>query len=512
MKLKWMVYLTSIVTAFAFCVAAQAEVKPHALFGDHMVLQQGKPVHVWGTAGAGEKVTVKLARQSKSTKADENGDWKVALKKMKVGGPHSLTISGENTITYNNVMVGEVWVCSGQSNMQWTVSNSNNPDYEIRMANYPNIRLFSVPRVTAGKPQENVNAEWKECNPSTIAGFSAVAYFFGRELNTRMNVPIGLIHTSWGGTPAEAWTRKQELEHLPIAKPIVDRWNKAISGVPELYEKLEQDYMDWKDRAATAEYNGDPVPSAPNPPRDPRGNPHRSSGLYNAMIAPLVPYSIQGAIWYQGESNASRAYQYRELFPTMIQSWRNAWGQGEFPFYYVQLANWVPGGGNWPELREAQTMTLNLPNTGMAVTTDIGNPHDIHPRNKQDVGKRLALIALARDYGHAIVYSGPMYKSMKKQGEKIVLSFDHLGSGLAVLHDDQLNGFTVAGADREFHPAMATIDGDQVIVSSDAVNDPVAVRYAWKDNPEEANLYNKEGLPASSFRTDEWPGQTIDNR
>lgn len=512
MTLRRTIKLAGVLVALGLCLASvNAEVKPHALFGDHMVLQQGKTIHVWGTADAGEKVTVQLAKQKKSTTADDSGEWKVALKKMAVGGPYSMTISGKNSITYNNVMLGEVWVCSGQSNMQWTVSNSNNPDYEIKMANYPKIRLFSVPRVTAGKPQQNVNAEWQECNPSTIPGFSAVAYFFGRELNTRLNVPIGLIHTSWGGTPAEAWTRQQELEDLPIASKIVEDGKNKLANIPNQLEKLEQDYMDWKDRAATAEYNGDPVPEAPRPPDDFRRHPWRPSGLYNAMIAPLIPYSIQGAIWYQGESNAGRAYQYRELFPTMIQSWRNAWDQGDFPFYFVQLANFKPGGGNWPELREAQTMTLSLPNTGMAVTTDIGDPVDIHPRNKQDVGKRLALVALARDYGHDIVYSGPMYKAMDKKGNSIALSFDHIGSGLVAM-GGELDGFIIAGADKEFHPATAKIEGDAVIVSSDAVSSPVAVRYAWTDNPEEANLFNKEGLPASSFRTDEWPGQTVDNR
>ncbi|MDP8243115.1 MAG: sialate O-acetylesterase [Candidatus Hinthialibacter antarcticus] len=513
MKSRTALQMLSVMFAFAFCLTASyADVKPNALFSDHMVLQQGKTIHVWGTANPGEKVTVQLDRQKKSTKTGDNGEWKVALKKMTVGGPYELTISGDNTITYNNVMLGEVWVCSGQSNMQWTVSNSNNPDYEIKMANYPNIRLFYVPRVSTGEPQKNVNAKWEVCNPSTIPGFSAVAYFFGRELNTRLNVPIGLIHTSWGGTPAEAWTRQQELEDLPIASKIVEDGKNKLANYPNQLEKLEQDYLDWKERAQLAEYKGDPVPEAPRIPDDFRRHPWRPSGLYNAMIAPLIPFGIQGAIWYQGESNAGRAYQYRELFPTMIQSWRNAWDQGDFPFYFVQLANFKPGGGNWPELREAQTMTLSLPNTGMAVTTDIGNPVDIHPRNKQDVGKRLALVALAQDYGHDIVYSGPMYKAMEVKGNSVALSFDHLGSGMVTLGGDTLNGFIIAGSDKEFHPASAKIEGDKVIVSSDAVSSPVAVRYAWTDNPEEANLFNKEGLPASSFRTDEWPGQTVDNR
>ncbi|MBZ0255252.1 sialate O-acetylesterase, partial [bacterium] len=332
MRFQSVLKTLSILFAFGFCLTASyADVNPNHLFSDNMVLQQGKPIHVWGTANPGEKVTVQLDRQKKTAKADDNGEWNVTLKKMKVGGPYELTINGDNSITYKNVMLGEVWVCSGQSNMQWTVSNSNNAEQEISMANYPNIRLFYIPRVTAGKPQIDVDAKWEVCTPKTIPGFSAVAYYFGRELYSQMNVPIGLIHTSWGGTPAESWTRQEELEDLPIASKIVENGKKALADVDDVYEKLEMDYMDWKERAQIAEYNGDPVPEAPRIPNDFRRNPWRPCGLYNAMIAPLVPYSFQGAIWYQGESNAGRAYQYRELFPTMIQSWRNAWDQGDFP-------------------------------------------------------------------------------------------------------------------------------------------------------------------------------------
>lgn len=491
-----------------------SEVVPHALFSDHMVLQQGKSIPVWGWADEGERVTVRLEGQREST-VTRDGTWKVTLDEMPAGGPYTMTIEGENTIEYTNVMIGEVWICSGQSNMQWTIANSANPEEELINARHANIRFFSVPRVTAGTPQDNVNGSWSVCTPRSARNFSAVAYYFGRSLQESLHVPIGLIHTSWGGTPAESWTRMDSLERNPDYKAILDRWQQDMENYPEQLDRLQNRFMDWVDRARAAEAQGDVVPGYPSLPGDPRRSSWRPSGLYNAMIAPLVPYAFQGAIWYQGESNAGRAYQYRSLFPDMIRSWRDSWSDA-FPFLFVQLANFdtqnETGRYSWAELREAQLMTFqSLPHTGMAVTTDIGDPIDIHPRNKQDVGKRLAQSALHVAYDLDVVWSGPIYDSMEVHDDKVKLFFTHIGSGLMSSGHGALQGFEVAGADQEYHPAFAWMDGNQVIVTNPAVKEPVAVRYAWLDNPY-GNLYNNEGLPASPFRTDDWPGVTVDVR
>jgi sialate O-acetylesterase len=435
----------------------------------------------------------------------------------KAGGPYEMTFSGKNKITIKNIMVGEVWVCSGQSNMQWSVKQSANPEQEIADANYPDIRLFTVARKVAEQPQPDCSGNWTLCSPETVPDFSAVGYFFGRELHKELNVPIGLIHTSWGGTPAEAWTRREALEKERDCAPILQRYDDAMANYPQAKKEYEQKLEEWKQVAEKAKAEGEKAPRRPRAPFKP-GHPHSPAGLYNAMIAPLIPFSIQGAIWYQGESNAGRAYQYRKLFPAMIRNWRKDWGQGNFSFLFVQLANFrdvkpEPAESDWAELREAQLMTLSLQNTGMAVIIDIGEAKDIHPKNKQDVGRRLALWALAKNHRKDIVYSGPIYKSksMKVEGNKIILHFDHVGGGLVADGGEPLKGFAVAGADRKFVWANATIDGDTVVVSSDEVSEPVAVRYAWADNPV-CNLYNKEGLPASGFRTDDWPGVTVDKK
>ncbi|KPK45084.1 MAG: hypothetical protein AMJ65_01115, partial [Phycisphaerae bacterium SG8_4] len=382
-------------------------------------------------------------------------------------------------------------------------------------AKYPNIRLFTVTRTVAHKPLDDCEGSWAPCSPETVPDFSAVAYYFGRELHKRLDVPVGLIHTSWGGTPAESWTRIEVLEAGADFQPILTRQAEIIANYPQAYKEYEQKLQEWQKAAEEAKAEGNKPPRRPGAPRGP-DHPHTPAGLYNGMIAPLIPYGIQGAIWYQGESNAGRAYQYQRLFPAMIMNWREDWGQGNFPFLFVQLANFMetkdePGDSSWAELREAQTMTLSLPNTGMATIIDIGEAKDIHPKNKQDVGKRLAFWALAQTYEKDIVYSGPLYKSMKAEGGKIRLSFDHVGGGLVAAGGEQLKGFAVAGADRKFVWADAKIDGDTVVVSSDDVAEPVAVRYAWADNPV-CNLYNKENLPASPFRTDNWPGLTVDAR
>ncbi len=496
-------------------VATSAEVALHPLFSDHMVLQQGQRIPVWGKASPGETVSVAVGSREATTRADGNGDWMVRLRRVKAGGPYEMTVTGDaNTLTVRDVLVGEVWVASGQSNMQWSVRQSANPEEEIANANYPNIRLFHVPRKTADSPAETVETHWVLTTPETIPEFSAVAYYFGRELHERLGVPVGLIHTSWGGTPSEAWTSLGKLEDTPEARPILERWADIIEKYPQALDAFNKRMEEWKQAAEQAKADGERAPAQPRPPLGP-DHQHRPANLYNAMIAPLIPYAIKGAIWYQGESNASRAYQYRTIFPAMIEDWRGQWDQGRFPFLFVQLANFKerntePVESDWAELREAQLMALDLKNTGMAVIIDIGEADDIHPGNKQDVGKRLAYWALANDYRQRVAPSGPLYASSSFHGNKAIVRFEHVHGGL-VAQGGELKGFAIAGEDRNFVWANARITRlNRVEVWSEQVPRPVAVRYGWSDNPE-CNLYNRAGLPASPFRTDDWPGVTIAN-
>ncbi len=632
-----------------------ADIRLPAIINDHMVLQQNQPVNMWGWADPGETVTVSFSGHlSKSAAAvtASDGKWKMKLTVPEAGGPYTLVFEGNNRIEINDVMVGEVWVCSGQSNMEFGIKGVNNAEEEIKSAEkYSMIRQFRPPRHAAAEPQEDCKGQWLICDSENVQHYSAVAFFFARELTDELNVPIGLIHSSWGGTPAQAWTRKEVIDQFPyyveqkkkieqskinpdrfeteLEKKIEQwntqaasmdtgmeenwydpklndsnwktmsipvRWEKVIGqfdgivwfrkkiDIPEslsgkdLYLHLGpvddmditwvngervgsmQVYGNWKKyrryqvpasilkekdnvivvrvldvsggggmhgnaklMKLTDRFQSESVPlagdwlyrkscSTRHLPRYPRPfkiqDQHVPSALYNGMIAPVIPYTIRGAIWYQGESNASKAHQYRKLFPAMIENWRVDWGQGNFPFYFVQLANFTkvlpePADSDWAELREAQLMTLGLENTGMAVTIDIGDANDIHPRNKQDVGKRLSLWALAKDYGRDIVYSGPLYKMMEIDGSNVIIHFDHAGSGLTA-KGGSLKGFAIAGPDRKFVWADAEIKGDTVVVSSSEVAKPVAVRYAWAKNPV-CNLYNQEGLPASPFRTDNFP-------
>jgi len=618
------------------------------LISDNMVLQREKPINLWGWADAGEKVTVQFNKQTKSTKTDKTGKWLITLSAEQAGGPFVLTVKGKNTITVNNILVGEVWVCSGQSNMEWPVSAANNAESEIRNSNYPMIRQFEVQKSVSGKLEEEVKGGvWKAATPEHVGNFTAVGFFFARDVYDRLKVPIGLVHTSWGGTHSETWTSREAFEQSNEFKdmiskmPAVDleelarlkneettkklkdmnvilpvgteasawkdltlddsRW--PTIKVPQLWENelgeldgtlwfrktitlqredvgqpamLDLSMIDDADETfvngvkvgSTNSYNAKRTYTIPasllkegknviavkvvdtgggggiyGEENDVRlvtqagriislaGDWHyqveslastMSVGpnsyptlLFNAMLNPILKYSIRGALWYQGESNAGRAYQYRKAFPLMIQDWRKHFKQGDFPFYFVQLASFNSANGNsrlgssWAELREAQTMTLALPNTGMAVTTDIGEANDIHPRNKQDVGKRLAAIALDQVYNLHQEYSGPVYQAMKIEGNKVRISFTHTGSGLLVKDKyGYLKAFEVAGADQKFYYAKAWIEGNEVVVSCDAVEQPIAVRFAWADNPEDANLFNKEGFPAVPFRTDTWKGIT----
>lgn len=498
---------------------ALAEAKLSALFGDNMVLQRDAKVPIWGTADPGEEVVVTLGEQRASGTADTQGRWKVEIGPLEAGGPFEMSVAGKNKLAVRNVAVGEVWICSGQSNMEMAIGNSPrawggvfNAEQEIAAADYPMLRHFTVKKAVAGQPQADVQGGWAVASPQTAGEFSAVAYFFGREIHKALDVPVGLIDSSWGGTRAEAWTSASALAAEPELAPIVKDWQQKLAEYPKLLEKYRQQLEEWNQAAQQAEAEGKPALSPPQFPADPRSSSWRAGGFYNGMIAPLIPYAIRGAIWYQGESNADRAYQYRKLFPVMIQDWRRAWDLGNFPFLFVQLASFIQEYSpktSWAELREAQLMTLSLPKTGMAVTVDIGDPYDIHPKNKQEVGHRLALAAEAIAYGKDIVHSGPIYQSLSVENDKIRLRFKHVAGGLVAKGGRPLKGFEIAGEDRKFFSADAKIDGETVVVRSENVPRPVAARYAWADYPQ-CNLFNRAGLPASPFRTDDWPGVTAD--
>jgi sialate O-acetylesterase len=501
----------SSVTAAVLAWGAAADVKMPAVFSDNMVLQRSQHAPIFGWADKGEKVIVKVGDAAAEATAGENGRWIAMIDTTRVQGssPIEVTISGNNSVTIKNVLVGEVWIASGQSNMEWVVANTKDADLEIGEANDPELRMFTVKKAVAEQPAKDVEGKWEVTSPQNVGHFSAVGYFFARDLRQVLKAPVGVIHTSWGGTPAESWTSKETLAD-PDFKAIEDRHAQQVAEYPANKAKYDEAMKKWQE--------GGRKGRAPQAPRG-ANDAWTPSALYNAMIAPLVPYGIKGAIWYQGESNAGRAYQYRKLFASMIKDWRGKWeqvagnGSGDFSFYFVQLANYQkreaePKDSDWAELREAQTMTLSLPRTGMAVIIDIGEANDIHPRNKQDVGRRLARWALAKDYGVNIAYSGPVLDSMRIEGDSVRLKFKNLGGGGLKFVGDKVTGFTVAGEDKKFAWADAKIEGnDTVVLKAAGVEKPVAVRYAWANNPD-ANLYDKAGLPASPFRTDDWKGVT----
>jgi len=633
--------------------SAQAKVVLPAVFSDDMVIQQKTNAAIWGKAALGRtiKLTTTWSKKTYTAKADETGNWKISIATPSYGGPYTITISDGTPLNLKNVLIGDVWICSGQSNMEMPLAGwgkIKNYKEEIAAAKYPGIRLLQVKHGVSNIPLENAEVAdggWVPCTPEHIPGFSSTAYFFAREIYKKTGIPIGLIHTSWGGTIAEAWTSRNTLQTLPdfaaAANKIavtkensnaedyqhkLDTWLKtvlkndrgyqddraiwaaaAIDGaqwkpmeLPEFFEQAGLPDFDgsvwyrkkisipesWAGKSIKINlgniddqditfFNGEQVGEtdgydkprlytvpaekvkageavitvrvfdtgggggiygakdvlslsstggksisldgqwqyqiginlkeiAPMPVVE--NSPNRPTVLYNAMINPFIQFAIRGAIWYQGESNADRAVQYRELFPAMIRDWRNKWNIGDFPFYYVQLANFMkrnnePGSSAWAELREAQLKTLALPNTGMSVSIDIGEEKDIHPKNKQEVGRRLALIALAKTYGRNVAYSGPVYTSSRIANDAMVLNFKNTNGGLIAKNVNLLQGFEIAGADHQFYKARAAIQGTQVTVSAPEVPTPVAVRYAWADNPD-GNLYNGAGLPASPFRTD----------
>ncbi|WP_455612288.1 sialate O-acetylesterase [Bacteroides sp.] len=634
--------------------AISAKVVLPPMFSDNMVLQQQTDAPIWGEAKPMKTVKVTTSWDGKTyeTQADKEGKWKLSVRTPEAGGPYELTLTDGQKLVLENVMIGEVWICSGQSNMEMPLEGWGkimNYKKEVSAADHPNIRLLHVEHVTSTQPESDIKVRdngWQVCSPQTIPNFSATAYFFGREISEKQNVPVGLIHTSWGGTNVESWISGKVLQEMPDFSNVVEEvrampdktamkaeylktleaWNNRVdegfaAGKPVRAEVSLDDsnwakmkfpgmveeqglngfdgliwlrrtvdipaswagkkvqlilgtiddnditYWNGQEVGRTTGYtiqrnytvpgklvkagqlslairivdtgggcgmpndlylrsaNGEQISLAGEwkyqvaadarkegmPPKDMSENPNLPTSLYNAMIHPLVPYGIRGAIWYQGENNASRAYQYRELFPLVIENWRKDWGK-DFPFYFVQLANFKPVSpepvdSDWAELREAQTRTLSVANTGMAVIIDKGEANDIHPKDKQAVGHRLALIARAKTYGEQISYSGPMYHSYEVDGDKIILSFDHTEGGLKSGDGKALQGFSIAGRDHKFYWAKAEIQGDKIVVSSPEVLYPVAVRYGWADNPV-CNLYNGAGLPASPFRTDDWKGVT----
>ncbi len=479
------------------------------IFADNMVLQREMKVPVWGNAAPGENITVILGGHQAKTLADRNGHWKVFIGPLDAGGPFVMKIRGNNEVDLRNILVGEVWICSGQSNMAMEVRSSMNAEEEIASADYPEIRYFQVKNFKASHPMEDVSPvttpgkeflnHWQICSPSTVGHLTGVGYFFGRDLHTDLGVPVGLISVSWGGTTAEAWTPYDALADDPVLKDILTDWPDYNNDE----QWLKSEYNNYLNELKNARKEGQELPLYFNQP----------SVLYNGMLAPVEPYGIRGVVWYQGESNAYRAYQYRRLFPLMINSWRDKWNQGDFPFLFVQLAAYKFEPQVFPELREAQERALDLPNTAMAVAIDVGDSATIHPKNKQAVGRRLALAAEKMVYQFDIIFAGPLFSSMLIRDGKCFLTFDHTGDGLITSDGKAPRGFMVAGDDRNFVKAKAEIRNNTMVVWSENVTHPVAVRYAWKNYPPEVNLYNKSGshvhLPASPFRTDNWPGITF---
>ncbi len=494
---------TLLVLLLTAPAALFAAVTPAPLFQDNAVLQRDKPVPVWGTANAGEKITVTFAGQTKSATAAEDGRWSVTLDPLPASAePATLTLAGENTLTLANILVGEVWIASGQSNMEWSMNNTHDRTIDVAGSTNPLIREIKITKQVADSPATTASGSWRAASPETTGNFSAVAHYFARDIHALVGVPVGIINSSWGGTRAEAWTDADTLAADPFAY-IGEAWQKTLAEYPEKKAQYDVHRAAWVQERDAAKAAAQPFTKrAPNAPWG-SGHPATPAGLYNAMIHPLAPYAIRGAIWYQGEANAGQPARYADIFPAMITGWRSRFGQGDFPFYWVQLANFQsPTATNWAFLREAQTKTLALPATGQAVIIDIGDVSDIHPRNKKDVGRRLARLALARDYGVKVIDSGPVFKKAERDGAAFRVTFEPHGGLRAPLNE--LGGFELAGEDKTFHPASAVIyDNNTVLVSTPQVPEPVAVRYAWRNAPL-AGLFNHEGLPAVPFRSDDW--------
>ena len=513
-------FLAVVLAALLASDSVQAAVKLSRVFGHPMVIQQDQPIRLFGSADPGEKVTAKFLGKTATVTTNADGIFRVELPAMKADGqPHTLTVQGTNSITLKDVLLGEVWICSGQSNMEWTVSNSMNAKQEIAAANHPQIRLFNVPGHVAGPvPQTDPRGRWQLCEPKTIPGFSAVGYFFGRALQKELKVPVGLVGTNWGGTRIEPWTPPVGFRQVPQLKDYVENLNAIDPATPvgrANHVKYLARVENWLKQARLNVKAGKAIGNPPALNFSPKGGATR---IYNGMVHALTPLSVRGTIWYQGESNAGDGLRYEYLKEALVKGWRTVFENNNLSFYWVQLANFQnpnknPAGGGWGPVREGQRRALRLPHTGMAVIIDIGAARDIHPRNKQDVGARLARLALAKDYGRKIVPCGPLYKSMKIEGNKIRLSFDHVGGGLITAQKEgleptretsgqELTHFAIQATNGQWHWAKASIDGDTVVVWAEGVKQPKHVRFGYQSNPVGINLYNKEGLPASPFTTD----------
>lgn len=511
-------FLFAIIAVLIVSFAARAEVRLPDIIGDSMVLQQKQAVPVWGFAEPGETVIVRFGKQKKTVNAGEDGKWRINLDPLKADfTPQTLTIAGKNTIELKNVLVGEVWLVAGQSNMQLLLRETQNGEAAQAAANYPNIRLFNASREVAFKKKQGKLGEWKSTTPESVKEFSAAGFYFAVEMQKELNVPVGVINSSYGGSQAEAWTPIAYLNANPDLKATVERakiWDEERPRVKVEYAEAIAKWRESADKARAAGARPSPSPSVPDALRDYR----IASSIYDGMIEPLMPFAVRGAIWYQGESNEARAEQYNILLPTMIRAWRERWGAGNFPFGIVQLPNYrrinsEPEEAAWSFIREAQRRTaVNTPNTGLIVTIDIGEANDIHPKNKLDVGKRMARWALKDVYGRKLSGS-PVFKKAEIKGSKIILTFDGAGSGLRIRDGDKLDEFAIAGADKKWVWAEAKIVGkNKVEVSSPQISQPVAARYAFNSNPKHPNLTNDGGLPAAPFRTDDWADPTAGKR
>jgi sialate O-acetylesterase len=501
---KFSVFLSA---ALALASTLRAELKLPAIIGDHMVLQQKLANPIWGWDTPGTKVTVAFAGQTHTATADSAGKWIVKLNAVPANAtPQTLSVAGSTKREVKDVLVGEVWMCSGQSNMGWTLAQTYTGDLEASASNLPNLRLITVPRVGTQELKSDFKGQWEASTPQTAKAFSAVGLLYGRYLHEILGVPVGLINNAWGGSAAEAWVRRTTLEKDPRFQALLDRTAKREAQLQS--EKGKADFADstakWKVASEKAKAEKKTVPPAP---RDWLIDNARPGNIFAGMVNPTLGYGMKGVIWYQGESNAGTAYEHATLFPFLIEQWRKEWGQGDFSFYWVQLADFMaekpsPGDSNWAELRETQTKTLKLPNTGQAVIIDLGEARDIHPRNKYDVASRLVRWALVKDYGMKFPYRSPELKSSAFEGNKATITIDCFGSTLRSFDVTEVKGFAICGADKVWHWASAKIVGrDQVEVTSDKVPAPVAVRYAWADNPV-CNLYSQDGLPVTPFRTD----------
>jgi sialate O-acetylesterase len=489
---------------------ARAELRLPAIISDHMVLQRNQPNPLWGWDTPGTEVKVTFAGQTKSARAGADGKWTVKLEPLPANDkPQNLTIVGTETREVQDVLVGEVWMCSGQSNMGWTLSGDWNGDIEAAASNLPQLRLIKVPQVGTQELQKDFKGEWRPSTPETARGFSAVGFYFGRLVHQVLGVPVGLIDNAWGGSAAEAWIRRESIASDPRFKTLMENALKTETRLQSEAAKADYDKQlaQWRQDVEQAKAGGKPAPRQPSSPFSWLAGNARPGNIFAGVVYPTLGYGMKGVIWYQGESNAGRAWEYAELFPFLIEQWRKEWNQGDFPFYWVQLADFMaekpePGESSWAELRESQTRTLKLPNTGQAVIIDIGEGRDIHPRNKRDVASRLARWALVRDYGMRFPYRSPEFKSIEINGNKATLTFDCFGSSLRPFDVDQAVGFAVCGEDKVWHWAKGTLQGkDKVEVWSDKVTAPLAVRYAWADNPV-CNLFSNDGLPVTPFRTD----------